>query len=402
LFIVLVFACGLSGFVMGVGVSDRAGVAQAGLLTQAYYTLGLFVLGGMDLGVPVGGPRAARALLWFAYFAAPTITASAVIEGLLRAIRPRHWALRRLRHHVVIAGCGKLTMLYLERIRECHPRKRIVIVEPRLDRSNVEQARAIYGAIIVNGDITSDILLATLRLNHADGVLLLTGDDFTNLDAAAKILRAAPKLGRHIVVHVADLQFLRAMAGTHVATECTVFNSHQIAAKHLVLHELLDYFMRTKPLDTVVVAGFGRFGQTVLSELQSRAADKFDRVVLIDFDCRRRASMFAEQVGFSDGYELEVLDGDLRDPELLKRIDESVGGEGSEAAFVLGSGDDSTNMQAALGISKKHPKAFIVARNFRPSRFAAEIAEGAGFLVFNVADLVRSAVPDHWLTDDKA
>ena len=57
------------------GVSERD-LADAGILTRAYYTLGLFFLGGLDLGTPVGGPEAARTVLWLAYFAAPLITGS--------------------------------------------------------------------------------------------------------------------------------------------------------------------------------------------------------------------------------------------------------------------------------------------------------------------------------------
>ena len=79
LMLVIVFACGLVAFLCGVGTTSRPAVVDSGILTKAYYTLGLFVLGGMDLGMPTGGPTAARTLLWFAYFAAPTITASPII-----------------------------------------------------------------------------------------------------------------------------------------------------------------------------------------------------------------------------------------------------------------------------------------------------------------------------------
>ena len=42
----------------------------------------------------------ARATLWLVYFAAPAITTSALVEGILRAIRPDRFRLRRLRQHV--------------------------------------------------------------------------------------------------------------------------------------------------------------------------------------------------------------------------------------------------------------------------------------------------------------
>ena len=54
----------LAGFESGVSVTERPGVAEAGLLTQAYYSLSLFVVGGIDLGTPYGGPLFGRVLVW--------------------------------------------------------------------------------------------------------------------------------------------------------------------------------------------------------------------------------------------------------------------------------------------------------------------------------------------------
>lgn len=382
---------------LGVGVSDRDAVAEAGLFTKAYYTLGLFVLGGMDLGMPVGGPPVGRALLWFAYYAAPTITASAVIEGLLRALGPRVWMLRRMRRHVVIAGCGKLTMLYLARLREVDRRRPVVIVETQPDRPNLDEARVVFGATIVTGDIRNSLLLAALRLDRAERVLLLTGDDFTNLDTAAAMLRLVPDLGPRTIVHVGDLGFMRVMAHTSVARECHVFNTHQIAAEHLVRTRLLDHFQHTAKLDVVVLAGFGRFGQTVLAELQRRAAGKFELVVIVDFDVERRLREFDDQVGFSASYGHVGISGDLSDPGLWAQVAERHGIAEREPAFVLGSGNDGVNLQAALRLSSKYPGALIIARGFLHSSFAEEVSNEGHFHSFSIADLVSQSLPDGWL-----
>lgn len=397
LFLALVYSCGLTAFLLGVDVSDRQGVPHATFLTQAYYTVGLFVLGGLDLGVPRGGPPFARALLWFAYFAAPAITASAVIEGVLRAIRPRHWVLRRLSGHIVIAGCGKVTMQYLARLREDSPTRPVVVVETKANRPNIDEVRDLYDVIIVTGDINSDLLLSSLRLEHADRVLLLTGDDFANLDSAARILQIAPNLGQHIVVHVSDLHFMRLVHHTHVADEVTVFNTHQIAAQHLVSSQLVNHFQHTKPLDTVIIAGFGRFGQTVLDQLQRLARDKFDRVVLIDLGCSQRAQIFDEQVGFTEGYTHECIDGDLRDPILWRKLNDRYDFAKTEPAFVIGCGEDGINLHTALWLKSKYPRAFVIARSFRTSPFALDVSRKGGFEVFSVAELVSQSIPDSWL-----
>lgn len=389
--LVLVFGCGVLAFQLGVEVSDRPGIAEGSLLTQAYYGIGLFVLGGLDLGVPVAGPPVAQNLLWFAYFAAPTITASAVVEGVLRIVRPSGWAIRRLRHHVVIAGGGRLAMQYLRRLREQTPRKAAILVDHRADAPGLEEARDVYGVHVVVGDVASEGLLDALRLDHADRLMMLTGDDFTNLDTAAKMLRAAPRLPE-IVAHVSDLAFLRVVAGTHVAEDVHIFNTHQIAARHLVDTKLLRHFQRTEPRDTVVLAGFGRFGQTVLDELQKRAPDAFDRVVLIDVACARRAMVFDEQVGFADNYRHEVREGDLRDPAVWLDLD-----LGHEPVLIIGSGEDGVNLRTALWLHARYPSAYVIVRSFRPSSFGAEVSVDGAFEVVSVSELIEASFPRRWL-----
>jgi Trk K+ transport system NAD-binding subunit len=390
--LLVVFGCGLTAFELGVEVSDRPGISDGSLLTQAYYSIGLFVLGGLDLGVPVGGPEAAQDLLWFTYFAAPTITASAVVEGVLRIVRPSGWAIRRMRNHVVIGGCGRLAMQYLRRLREQQPRKPVIMVDLRADAPGLEEARDLYGAHIVVGDVTSEALLDALRLDHADRLFMLTDDDFVNLDNAAKILQLQPALAGRLVAHVSDIALLRVVSETHVADDITIFNTHQIAARHLVDTKLLRHFQRTEPLDTVVLAGFGRFGQTVLDELQQRALGALDHVILIDIDCERRAMVFEEQVGFATDYRRDVRDGDLRDPRTWRDLD-----LGAEPVLIIGSGVDGVNLRTALWLKSRYPHAYIIVRSFRPSAFGAEVSEAGAFEMVSVAQLIEQSFPHGWL-----
>ena len=60
------FLCALFGLMTGVTLTERPYVVNAGLLTKAYYSLGLFVVGGLDIGTPVGGPLLGRIMLWIA------------------------------------------------------------------------------------------------------------------------------------------------------------------------------------------------------------------------------------------------------------------------------------------------------------------------------------------------
>lgn len=391
---VVAFACGVIGLLAGVGVSERPEVADTAILAKVYYTFGLFLFGGMDLGTPVGGPGWARGLLWTAYFLAPAITASAVIEAALRVLAPESWKLRRVSGHIVVAGSGRLTELYLRRLRDVDPSVPVVVVLPPTDAGDPDALALAYDARVIEGDPASDALLAALRLDRAHRVVLLTDDDFTNLDAATKILamREAPE----VVVHVSDLRFLRSMAGTRLARRCQTFNGHQIAASHLVQTTVLEHFRMTEPRDLVILAGFGRFGETILHELQVNAMGSFDHVVIVDMDAERRAMVFDEQIGFADGYRLQIVPGDLRDPMLWRDLAKKLDLSRLEPVVVIGSGVDRTNLRTAMWLAGKYPKAFVIARSEGKWSFAEEVSREAGIHTISVAELVAQSMPEAW------
>lgn len=385
----------IAGLWGGVGVTERD-LSDAGLAEKAYYALGLFVLGGLDIGTPTGGPPIERALLWTAYFAAPIITAFAIFETALRLFGPYALRFRPLSGHVVLAGGGRITQLYVRKLRRRHPRRTVVVVERAAETPYLRELRDQHRALVVQGDITSDRLLNELRLDRAHRVVLLTGDDFSNLDAAAKILRLAPELSRRIVVHVSDLGFMRETAGSSVARGCEIFNGHEFAAKHLVQEHLLARFRSTPGRDPVILAGFGRFGRTVLDQLQQHAAGKFGPVVVVDHDASRNARIFEDQPGFSRDYEHAVIDGDVLDPVVWMRVRGAVSQGKSDPVVVVGSGSDGTNLQAALAVRRQHPDAFVVLRTFRSSPFTEEIAQEAGAHPFNLGALIQSGMPAEW------
>jgi hypothetical protein len=111
---VVLFFCAFSGLSLGVSLSERVDVVNAGIFTKAYYSVGLFVMGGLDIGMPIGGPDYARVLMWIAYIGSPFIAASALLEALFHAFAPKHWQLRRIKNHIIIVGTTDLTVSYLK------------------------------------------------------------------------------------------------------------------------------------------------------------------------------------------------------------------------------------------------------------------------------------------------
>ena len=383
------FLLGLGGMLLGAGVSDRAGIPQAGLLTQVYYALGLFVFGGLDLGVPQGGPAIARAMLWLAYFTSPAITAAAVIEGALRVIQPQSLALRRLEDHVVIAGGGELTRIYLEELAEREPGRQAVVIELDPDAPTLDEVRHVHRALVLIGDVTSVSLLEQARVGHAARVLLLTGDDVANAETAHLIHQRWRTKPPPVVTHVGNVSLMRDLRETQEPWTRGLFNSHEIAARHVVENELVPHFDQTAEVDEIVLVGFGRFGQSLLAELQARAGEKLQRVLILDLDAAKNLRIFQEQVPMGATPTLRTIDGDERDPAVW---DEIAADLPPHPVFVLGADDESSNLHVALRLRREHPQALILMRTVRRSSFLSRMAARHGFRLVVVSARIRESM----------
>ncbi|MGE0621429.1 MAG: NAD-binding protein [Pseudomonadales bacterium] len=333
----VLYGFALAGQLVGVGFTERPYVFDAGLLTKAYYGLGLFVVGGLDLGTPVGGPAYGRAMLWIAYFGCPLLTASAVIEAVLRMMRPGRWQLRWLSDHIVIVGSGELTTSYLRMLRGHVGDTPIVVIDDAIDPVREEELEQTFHVTLVTGDITHSFIQDELRLHKAVQLIFLGNDDFRAYEAATKVLAAYPELGSRIVLHCHNLRFMRSMQDTSVAKLCTTFNSYHLAAQYLVQQDLLQQFRRTAQRDVVVLAGFGRFGQTVMEELEAHAEKELDTVFVIDVDANRRMLVAEEQQRLHGNYRRIVLQSPTR----------TCGGSSPSRRISLGSTRPSSSAPAA-------------------------------------------------------
>lgn len=388
--IVLVFALSFGAFELGVGVSDRPSVETAGVLGKIYYAVGLFVLGGMDLGVPTGGPVWARAMLWVAYFLGPLITTSAVAEGLLRVVQPRWWRRWRMQNHLVVVGAGRLGGLCLHGARAAWDTQRLVVVDRSAALATVAEAERRYRAEFVQGDIQMLGTVDELHLDQARGVVLATDSDLVNLEAAWDLRERHPDLP--MAVHVSDIALARSVDKLGKAGRVRVFNSHRIAAAHLYTNFLDAHFHSTGHRDVVVLAGFGRFGQTILEYLQTHASEELQRVLLLDRSARDQSRVFAEQVGFVDRCSTEALDGDIEDPGAWDAVAERLATLEGVPVFVLCVDSDTANLHAAVTLRRRFPDSPIYVRVFSGSRFVDDMAQQHRFEMLAVEELLRAAL----------
>ncbi len=392
------FLFALGGFLSGVGLTERSEVAQASLLTQAYYSLGLFVVGGLDIGTPTGGPLIARCFLWIAYFGAPILTASAVIEAVAKILSPRPWQMRRIHHHVVIVGTGAMTDSYLRVLRRHEPRRPVVVVDERIEMIRRQELQQTFNATVVTGDITHEFLITALRLHRASKVVLLGESDFQSYEAASRMLAQFPRLAGRIVLRCHNLRFMRALQETAVARQCLTFNSYQLAAAGLVRDHLIDHFRQTSERDAVVIAGFGRFGQTTLEELQAHAQLEISTVALIDSDATRRLLVAEEQRRIGGSYRREILEGDISHPEVWRQLDSVLDLSVGSPTVILGTGNIEENLRAALWIKGKHPNALVFSRTTDASQLALQVGAEHDINYFSIRQLVEDNIPAEWLS----
>ncbi|MFW6093974.1 MAG: NAD-binding protein [Pseudomonadota bacterium] len=394
---VSLFGFALAGFASGVSLTEQPDVGEAGWLTIAYYSLGLFVFGGLDVGMPVGGPAAGRVLLWVAYFGSPLLTASAVIDALMKVMAPNRWRLRRLHNHVVIVGAGNLTLTFLRVLHRHRPGVDVVVVVSAVEATRRQELEQTFGVTVVLGDPTHDFVLRQLRLHRASRVVLLPDDNFEAFEAASKILRRYPGLKGRIILHSHNLRFLRTMQETSVGQRCICFNSYHLAAAGLVRDQLLQHFHRTRVEDVVVLAGFGRFGQTILEELRDAAAGEVSVVGIIDVDAERRVLVVHEQGYLEDGYRRVVVQGNVGHPEVWRKLGASVDLSRNEPTVILGTGAPTENLRAALWVKQQWPEALVFARTNDVSLFADELGAEHHIHSISITRLVEEHIPAHWL-----
>ena len=392
----LIFALGLTAFANGVALTARPDVTSAPVLERVYYILGLFVVGGLDLGTPVGGPVWAQGILWIAFFGAPLLTASAVVEAVLRVLNPQQWLLRNLHDHVVIFGSGELTISYLRMLRRQNRNCRVVVVDTEFDSIREQELQRKYGVATVLGDLTLGFLRNQLRLQHARRVLLLGENDFQAFEAATRVLESAPNLKFRVVIHCQNLRFMRTLLQTSLGRHCVIFNRYNMAGMAFVRRNLKEQFARTEELDKVIIAGFGRFGQSVVEQLRLTQGKELAHVVIIDQDAERRMMVVEEQQQLPSNYERSVMRGDVANPDVWRRVAVKVDLEQPNTVFILGTGSGRDNLRTALWLKQKYSNAHVFAGSNGQSRFAISVADEKDITAFSINGLLEEMIPVRW------
>jgi hypothetical protein len=392
----------LAAFTAGVGTTGVPDMSSESLAAWLYFSLGLFVFGGLDLGTPMGGPQEARIALWLAYFLAPAITTTVVAEAMLMMVRPEVIARRRLRQHVILIGSGNAALAYAEAIHLVEPDRLIVRLDHRPEQEpRFGEGRFNSSLLQLQGDIRSPNTLDAAGLKKAYRVIFLTDDDLLNLEGAWSTLARQP--GLPVAAHVTDLALLRPVNRLlrnkrHKKDDSRVplvFSTHRIGALHLYEQHLHPYFESTGYRDVVVIAGFGHYSQTILELLCAMAADELDQVLIVDPDAARLLRQLRGDVD-TGKVNISTVDGELDDPGTWSQVSEQITNQTATPLFLLNSTDESANFKAAMLLRAHTPKSKVYVSCFRHSAFAESLSSELSVEIIATEKLLSGALRDHY------
>jgi Trk K+ transport system NAD-binding subunit len=382
-----VFLLSIVAFASGVATTGRPEIGSDPWIAWIYYAGGLFVFGGLDLGIPSGGPLLGRLSLWVAYILAPTVTTTAVAEAFLNLVRPQ-WFRRRLSNHMVVVGAGQIGGQYVRAIRSLDPECPILVA----DEADVSEEYSSVDTIQLPA--TQPPALDGLQLERARGMVVVSEDDLANLETAWAAHSAFADL--RIAVHVGDLALLRPVG--RVSSEPMSpagFNTRQITANYLYQIHLALHFESTAYKDVVVLAGFGRFGQTIMELLLREADAELETVIVVDPQATMQLRQIDADLGRT-GVRLLGLDLDITDPATWERVESEVTEVGTTPVYVLCGSDELLNLRAALLLRESSPDPRIFVRCFHRSPFLRSLAKQQGFELLAFETVLREALREHY------
>ena len=139
-------------------------------------------------------------------------------------------------NHIVICGVGELGKALVKRLHADHPKTRIVLVDLRPGLL-AETGLSGDNLVCIQSNMTSLETLKTANCHKARLILLASGNDAFNLEAAYKVIQLNPQAEIWVRLHhggLADLMDLSRKPNVHF------FSPYQQAADAIAGHLLLE------------------------------------------------------------------------------------------------------------------------------------------------------------------
>jgi hypothetical protein len=334
----IALAFGVTTLVFGaIGLAKEAGDSWSGEVPKlAYETAGLLFLQSPHAPPPADNLPFAYARLFAVFWASlggaslllelSRPASDAVLRGMLRLSR---------RPRVVVIGLGAVGGPVTSHLLEDgHPTAVVTLDEGSQYALHARRG----GALVIVGDATDRRVRRRARVGDAADVIIVAGDDATNLELAGEILLDVeagprPKSPINCYIHMSSPTFTTSLSAHRLLQSkdrdvvFRIFDLHEQAARDALLREG-DGILRTvspQSLAHFIVIGFGANGQTMA--LQMARLAHFE-------DCRRLRMTVVDH--FSDEHQrfLERHPGFCPDPSTFSLLDHArLGGDKDSWSF---------------------------------------------------------------------
>lgn len=390
-----IFAGGIIGLSNGVVLSDGGDLSSITAILFCVFCQ--FLLAGSEFGIPVSGPQWALSLMWFVYFAAPLSTVILGAERLVQIIEKENWKVSSFKNHYVIFGYDAISASYLRRLRSKDHKSRIILVDDRLEPPQKRDLANRFSLIAIDGTASLQTLSEDLRLQFAKKVCIFQDADFDAFDSATLILQKWPELEGKIIVQSGDLRFVRSLKNSDLSRRCVLFNSYNLAASVLVSSALITHFKESPETDLVVIAGYGRFGQSMLALLHEKASSSVRQVVIIDQDAETQVSIAKEEEQSIEDFVVTVITGDVTHPTVWSEVAVQANLSLGSPTIVLATGNAKANLNTAITLKNRYPNASLFTRTQEPNLFVDQVARDEGLNAFSIDSLVENGLPQRWM-----
>ena len=330
----------------------------------AYKTLQLFVLeSGYIKGIIPWQLEIARVL-------APLVPAWAALQALRVIFREQREAfgLRRCKDHVVICGLGRKGLQLVSDFRSSG--ENVVVIESNENNPRLGTCQYL-GVKVLIGSCTDKSLLSRARVERARYVLVITGDDGTNVETAILVYQLVSGRDGKIIgtvrcfVHVVSLNLCTLLERNDLLTTpdvkliTRIFNSFQNSARSLLETYPLEPtgFGEDDPRSVhLVVFGFGKMGESVAlqaAKLGHFANGKPLRITVVDPNALLRQESFANrypQLGNISDLKMDFIPATEENHDLISRLKKWVSDPDSIVSIVVCLDGDSASLACALNI----------------------------------------------------
>ena len=371
----LVFILALLAFNNGVYLEDKPNICTDTLFVQIYYTIGLFLLAGIDFGMPMGGSEFYRILLYISYFLAPLITVLAVIEAVLKTIGTDYLK-RPYKNHVVIVGASKqaISIIHGWSYPELQTNKtdyyqagktKIIVVEKDPNNTKLEYFRELnkkQKIEIIIGDINHSSILNRLNVKQALWCIVTTNSDILNINISLKFHHDFDFNVEAIITLIEDNDLSVDLLNTDAISKLNVVSTHRSLANCFLYRYIQTFFY----LENLVIFGFGRFGQNILESLSGSIT--FKNLIIIDPYAEKKYNnwLFKKKLydkSFNPEFKVKTYNIKQEDTQLIEIIKDEFNRAQCIHFILCAKLPDYANIKLAINLAESFKKSIIYLRS---------------------------------------